>query len=245
MRWPCSNGCEYWSASETELLPYLLSTIDRSIIKQLADAPTIPTDAEQATIDREIANIDSKLTGIKAKINRASVDATLALADTITDLTDRRTQLQQQRRATSHVDRVQAAYDRWEALVQPYLIPITTDTAPPLAHQLGIEGEYNRLFNTIHAKPSAVRAMLQSLDTRGKCGSPNNPPGSDLRACGRHGGWIGHASWLPSPSVTVATVPYRAGELCRSAAGLTHYFRRGFLGGPRAGSRRPRRPSAA
>ena len=87
-----SRGCSYWSASESEMLPYLLSAIDTSIIKQLADAPTIPTDDEQQRIDREIADIDTKLASIKARIKHASIDATLALADAITSLTDRRTQ---------------------------------------------------------------------------------------------------------------------------------------------------------
>jgi hypothetical protein len=167
-----SYGCGHWSIREDEILPYLLHAIDREVLRKLNDTPTIPDGAEQDDIRRAVEEINAKIEAIKGKIKTASVDAVVALSDAIGTLTDQRADLLARRRETHHLERVRAAVEHWEAMVEPYLIPIRTGdhgAGNPVVAKLGIQEDVDRYFNLTLARPSALRELFHRLATRVEC----------------------------------------------------------------------------
>lgn len=102
--------------------------------------------------------------------------------------------------------------------MQPYLIPIQVAKPTAKARKMGLADEFVRLFGTIHAKPSGVRQVLQSLDARVECWFVEKPP--QKRSTGLRKEWaLDHGRLTATISgEPLTTVEHSAPELGRSAS---------------------------
>jgi len=160
------SGCGYWSIGEDEILPFILAKLDRELIRQLEDKPQeIPVD--QDGIEAELDRLRRKIAAIKTKMATASLDATIQLSDTLTTLVDQEASLRKQVVRIDPRKRQLDLAERWEAIVEPMLIPIPTGDIgkdDATVDQLGIRSEVDRLFNTTMVRPSVLRTTLQELE---------------------------------------------------------------------------------
>jgi len=171
-RYQCKTrhgDCCYWSVAENEMLPFLLKRIDNELLKQLQDKPDLPIMPKPKNNKSKIDDIDARIDALQLALKTAAIATIPALAKIIDELNEQRQALAVDGGEVAYHDRVQAAWDRWEALTEPLLVGIKTDTVGednPAVKHLGIQDEVDRLFNYTLARPSAIRQMLHDLEAR-------------------------------------------------------------------------------
>jgi hypothetical protein len=72
----------------------------------------------------------------------------------------------------NYYHRLAVATDHWEEMVKPFLVCLKTGSVGEgneAVEKLGIQEEVDRLFNFTEARPSRVRELLQSLETKVTC----------------------------------------------------------------------------
>lgn len=174
LRYQCKNrvsGCKCWSVAENEMLPFLLKKIDKELLKQLDCKPSEKGNGHDDNRKR-LEDIDRRISALQATLKTASIESIPTVSKAIDDLHQDRNKVSQSIVHVCQHDRIQAAYDRWEALMQPFLIGIKTGKEGEgnnAVKHLGIQDEIDRLFNTTWAKPSSIRNLLHSLDCRVEC----------------------------------------------------------------------------
>lgn len=152
------------------MLPFILKKIDRELLKQLDSKPNVSNE-DQGYLSR-LADIDARIKALNLSLKTARVESIPIITTAINDLHNERNKVSQGVSQVSQRERLQAAVERWEMLVEPLTIGIKTDNRgedDPALDGLDIQDEIDRLFNITLARPSSVRNLLHSLDCKVEC----------------------------------------------------------------------------
>ncbi len=168
--------CKGWGVKESDILPAIIQLVDGELWKSRQSTPPVPQKTDHAS--KRIAKLDSTIESLKERIKTADLDAVMSLYDAIENAVKRRREIVQPD-LTETFRRHQDAVDRWEEITKPTLIEIrTTDQQKTLNrlaplfphweqdHIQQLAEEADRLFNTVHVEPTAVRSVLNDLDCR-------------------------------------------------------------------------------
>lgn len=186
--------CGYWSVKEEDVLPWLLTAIDREVWRQREDKPTMPDEVDIGnSLKDDIAKLERKIIMFRGKINAADdADAAANMTDMMNTAIKRKKDLEAQTVQTDRRERLLAAQERWELFVQPMLVAIKTGRlghdSQELLEEMGIDqSEIDRLFNFTMVRPSVVRETLLSYNTEVKLWFAEKKQGG--RATGSRKAW--------------------------------------------------------
>jgi len=167
--------CGYWSVKEEEVLPWLLTAIDREVWRQREDKPAVPEEVDTGdSLKDDIAKLERKITMLRGKVNAADdADVVDNLTDLMTTAIKQKKELEAQTVQTDRRVRLLAAQERWELFVEPMLVGIKTGIvghdSQDVLDAMGIDqSDIDRLFNFTMVRTSVVRETLLSYNAEVK-----------------------------------------------------------------------------
>ena len=167
-RYQCRNRvspqCRWRSVSVDEMLPIILGSIDKELLKRMnEDKPDLPDDCDYRS---KLEGIDARIEALTQSLNTCSIETIPGITSQIDALQRQRADIAAYIGQASQHDRIIAAWERWEALVEPFLIPVKVGNVGkdnPAVKHLGIQDEIDRLFNFRLVKPTAIRQLLHGI----------------------------------------------------------------------------------
>lgn len=183
--------CRVWGVCEQEVFPWLISRIDKELLRRIEEHPTVET-IDAPKVKEQIATIDAKISTIQQQLGEptTTVETCKNLASVMKSLGEEKECLQAKLRGDDYRELLELAFDRWEAIIKPQLVGIKTGNVGEgneAVETLGIGEEVDRLFNYSYFKPSKVRELFHSLETQVVCFFKQLPPPKRPRSTGKYG----------------------------------------------------------